>query len=235
MSTALGPAPDALDLSTARLLSLSANLLPPEIKERRRMLAARSSMVAALILVLLVLVAWYAYALYQKHDQQNQLDAAGTQTLNLRQQQHSYDQLLNAQTRTALINVQLKTLLATDVQWAKLLTAVRAAQPKGVALTSLAVALSDPTAASAGTVSSSSISTASGLPPKDGKTPIGALTIGGTSTTKAAVAQYVNALGAVAGVGNTLLSGVTDSDKSGIEFTLRADLSPDALSHHYTS
>lgn len=224
---------DVLDASTLRLLGLTANLLPPEIKENRRIALVRWVTLAALATVVVLLGAWYAFTWYQTSTERDKATGAEEVELSLRRQQRDYHELIAAKSETALINGQLKTLLATDVQWATLFTALRAAQPKGVALTNLSVAMADQTANGAGSTSSG-LHTASGLPSADGGAPIGALTIAGTSTTKGAVAAYVDAMGTVPGVGNTLLSGVTNSDKAGVDFTFRADLSKAALSGNYT-
>lgn len=235
MSATATATSDTLDASTTRLLGLSANLLPPEIKDNRRIVLVRWVTLVALATVVVLLGAWYAVTWYQTSQERDKATEAETIALSLRQQQRNYHELIAAQSQTALLNSQLKSLLATDVQWATLFTALRAAQPKGVALTNLAVALADPTASGAGAVSTSAnLSTASGLPSADGSTPIGALTIGGTGTTKGVIAAYVDAMGTVPGVGNTLLSGVTNNDTTGVDFTVRADLSKAALSGYYT-
>jgi hypothetical protein len=226
---------EEVERSTARLLRLTANLLPPEIHEHRRGVIIRWAALAAGAAVVVLLVGWYGYAWAQSVRQQDQLTQAGGEKLSLQRQQRAYSSLLAAQTATASINGHLKTLLATDVQWATLFTALRAAQPKGVELTSMGVALNDQTASTAGSVSTStSVDSASGLPSADGLASIGALTVTGKSPTKAGVAAYLDALGAVPGVGNTLLSGVTESHTEGVQFTLRADLSKSAYSGYYT-
>ena len=226
---------DPVELSTARLLRLTANLLPPEIHEHRRVVAIRWAALVAGATVVVLLVGWYGYAWQQSSRQQDLVARAEGENLSLQHQQQAYGSLLAAQNATAAINGHLKTLLATDVQWATLFTALRAAQPKGVALTSLGVALTDQAAVAAGSTSTApSVDSASGLPSADGAAPIGALTINGTSPTKAGVAAFLDALGEVPGIGNTLLSGVTESHTEGVQFTLRADLSKSAYSGYYT-
>ncbi|GAA3384546.1 PilN domain-containing protein [Cryptosporangium minutisporangium] len=220
--------PTVPDGSAHRLLTLSANLLPPEVVQQRQVGRIRLIVLAALGTVLVLLAAWYALAHWQSARQEEKLAAAETEAIGLRQQMRAYSELINAQTQSTQINNQLSTLLATDVQWSTLLARLRAAAPRGLELTGVSIALTDPT------TGGSSTTTASGLPSSDGKTPIGSLTINGTSTTKSAIAGYVDSLGKVSGVGNVLLAGVTDQE-DGSNFTLRADLSPTLLSHHYTS
>ncbi|SHN20926.1 PilN domain-containing protein [Cryptosporangium aurantiacum] len=231
MTTAVSPpVPDG---STHRLLALSANLLPPEVVQQRRLVRIRLVVLASLGTVIVLLAAGYAVAHWQSTRQEQKLADAQTEAIVLHQQMRAYDELVTAQTQTTKIDTQLAKLLATDVQWATLFGKLRAAAPRGLDLTGVSVALTDPT--TQGTSGgSSSTTTASGLPSADGKTPIGSLTINGTSTTKTAIAGYVDSIGKVTGVGNVLLAGVTDQD-DGTDFTLRADLAPTLLSHHYTS
>jgi hypothetical protein len=214
--------------SAARLLTLTANLLPPEVIEQRQVTRIRWVVLIALVTALVLLAAGYGIATYRSSVEQDRVEVAESEALILRQQQRVYQEVISAQTQSKAINSQLSTLVATDVDWAKLFGALRAVAPRGLALTSVGVALTDPATASGTT------STAAGLPSADGTVPIGTVTISGVSASKVAIAAYVDALGTVTGIGNTLLSGVTDQ-QAGTDFTLRADLSPVALSHHYTS
>jgi Tfp pilus assembly protein PilN len=213
-----------------RLLALSADLLPPEIVQRRRIVRIRLIVLASIGAVLVLLAGWFALSTWQVGRQEDKLAATETEAIGLRTQQRQYSELINAQTQSTKIDNQLATLLKTDVQWATLTARLRAAAPRGLELTAVAVALTDPT--TQGATGNSATTTASGLPSSDGKTPIGSLTISGTSTTKTAIASYVDAVSKVSGIGNVLLSGVTDQE-DGSDFTLRADLSPTLLSHHY--
>lgn len=215
----------------ARLPSLIADLLPPEIVQQRRVLRVRLIVLASFGTVLVLLAAWFAVASWQVSQQEQKLVAAETEAIGLRSQQRHYGELINAQTQSTKIGNQLATLLKTDVQWATTIARLRAVAPPGLELTGLSVALTDP-ATQGATGANGAATTASGLPSEDGDTPIGSLTIIGISTTKTAVAGYVDAIGSVSGVGNVLLAGVTDQD-DGTNFTLRADLTPTLLSHHY--
>lgn len=234
MTTMISPSgATPTDASAARLLTLTANLLPPEVIERRQVVRLRQIVLISLGTALVLLATGYAIASHRSSSEQDKVDTAERQALVLRQQQRGYTELVDAQTQSTTINRQLATLLATDVEWARLFGSLRAAAPRGLALTSLGVALTDPTTGG-DTGSGTGSTTASGLPSADGTSPIGTLTISGTSSSKAAIANYLDTVATVTGVGNTLLSGVTDQD-SGADFTLRADLSPVALSHHYTT
>ncbi|MFG1925876.1 hypothetical protein [Cryptosporangium sp. NPDC048952] len=214
----------------ARLLSLRADLLPSEVVERRQVVRIRLAVIVVLGTVVVLLAAWFALASWQVGRQENKLESTETEAITLRTQQRQYSELIGTQTQSTKINGQLATLLKTDVQWATLIAKLRAAAPTGLDLTNVSVALVDPT--TQGSTGSGSVTTASGLPSKDGAAPVGSLTITGTSRTKTAIAGYVDTIGAVPGIGNVLLAGVTDQE-DGSDFTLRADLSPTLLSHHY--
>jgi len=229
MTTTVGPNVTDGDGARTRLLSLVADLTPPEVGEKRRLARVRLIVLASLGTVLVVLAAWFAVSSWQAGRQQTALAAAETEAIGLRQQQRQYSELINAQAQSTRIDTQLATLLKTDVQWATLLGRLRAAAPRGLSLSSLAIALTDPTTQAAG---SSAASAASGLPANDGKTPIGSLTVSGDATTTTAIAGYVDAVAEVPGVGNVLLSGVNDEGGT-TNFTLRADLRSTLFSNHY--
>lgn len=214
----------------SRLLSLRADLLPSEVVERRQVVKVRLIVLIVLATVVVLLAAWFGLASWQVSRQESKLAATETEAIRLRAQQRQYSELISAQTQSTKINSQLATLLKTDVQWSTLISKLRAAAPRGLDLTAVSVALTDPT--TQGSTGSGSTTTASGLPSEDGAAPIGSLTMSGTSTTKTAIAYYVDAIGKVPGIGNVLLSGATDQE-AGTDFTLRADLSPTLLSNHY--
>ncbi|TQS45394.1 PilN domain-containing protein [Cryptosporangium phraense] len=217
----------------SRLYALGANLLPPEIEQQRQFVRIRLIVLASIGTVIVLLAAWFALAKWETSRQDSKLADAETEAIVLRQQQRQYSELITAQTQSTKIGNQLSTLLATDVTWSTLLTKLRAATPTGLDLTGITVTLTDPTTQGT-TGGNSTATTASGLPSKDGKTPIGSLTITGSSTSKPAIATYADAVGKLPGVGNVMLSGVTAQD-DGSDFTLRVDLSPSLLSHHYST
>lgn len=225
--------PPVTNGSTDRLYSLGANLLPPEIAQQRQIVRVRLIVLASIGTVIVLLAAWFGLTWWATARQGDRLAEVEAEAIVLQHQQRSYRELINAQTQSTKIDGQLATLLSTDVRWATLFGKLRAATPHNLELTGITVALTDKT--TEGTSGgSSTATTASGLPSADGKTPIGSLTLNGSSTSKTAIAGYADSVGKLTGIGNVMLAGVTVKEGQS-DFTLRVDLSPTLLSHYYTS
>src|SRR5205823_3558041 len=70
-----------------RMLTIAADLLPVEVVETRRARKTRRSVVAAIIVLVVALAGWYAYAVYQTSQAQAQLDSAQSDLQRLRSKQ----------------------------------------------------------------------------------------------------------------------------------------------------
>jgi Tfp pilus assembly protein PilN len=209
-----------------RMVRVSANLLPVEILDSRRERKVRRVVLAALAGCLVLMSAWYALARYQTADAQDTLSGVRDQVTSLQNQQHKYAGVVATQAEAQAIGKQLNDLFAGDIQWAALLSSIRAAVPTGVGLTGLSGALNDPKAAAAGGGVTS-------LPNMAASKPIGSVTIAGIATSKAVVATFMDALAKVANIGNPYVNGVTLQDTT-YQFTMKVDVLATAVSGRYT-
>jgi hypothetical protein len=233
MSTPTAP-PSTLPLPPAELAAaavralrvpaITANLLPVEIVESRRERKVRRVVLAALGAFVAVLVAWYGLMSYQTATARTALTAVQDDSQAVLRQQRAFADVVSVQAESKVISSQLAVLLATDLQWPRLLAAVTHAAPAGVALTGLSGTLA-PTTDTAGP-------TVIQLPNTSGERPVGTLTASGLAPTALAVAAYVDALGKIKGLGNPLLGGVTRQDGR-LHFTVQVDITSSALGGRY--
>jgi Tfp pilus assembly protein PilN len=207
------------------MLTIAANLLPPEIVESRRGRTVRRIVVSALALFTVLLGAWYGAASYQTSLARDDLSNTRSDVDRLSRQQRSFAELIKTQNESRAIGTQLSSLLATDLQWAQLLSSLRQAAPQGVQLTSVSGGLASATGGGAAT---------SQLPNTSGQKLIGTLTVNGSAPSKAAVADYLDALAKVQGLGNPLLEKVDEEGKP-VSFIMRVDITGAALGGRYPS
>ncbi|HVQ89814.1 MAG TPA: hypothetical protein VMU51_02150 [Mycobacteriales bacterium] len=209
-----------------RIPMIAADLLPLEVVESRRDRRVRGVVLVALASFVAVLVAWYALSAYQTSQARAALATAQQSGDAMLRQQRVYSEVVKVQAESAVITVQLASLLANDLQWSRLLDKVVASRPVGVTLTGVTGALT-PTVQAAG-------SAAIVLPDTTGERQVGTLTISGSAPDTVTVAAYVDALGKVKGLGNPLLGGVTSqSGKLTLQFTVQLDITSGALGGRY--
>ncbi|HYN95420.1 MAG TPA: PilN domain-containing protein [Pilimelia sp.] len=229
-ATTAAPAPPAP--------TITANLLPPEIIDARKGRKVRFTVLAAVGGVFLLLAGWFGVALYRTSTAEDRLASTQVEEQNLNNEEKRYGELVRAQQQSGAIEVQLSTLLAGDVRWSALLSAAQSAAPAGVRVTGVTGTLADSTLAGGrggNPAGNSGGDTGAGqvrLPNTSGKELIGQLTITGTGTDKARVAAYVDALGRVERIANPMLGDAT-AVSGGVQFTVRVDITKDALSGRY--
>jgi Tfp pilus assembly protein PilN len=222
------PEPAATAERAPRMLTIAANLLPPEIVESRRGRKVRRIVVSALAAFIALLAGWYSLASYQTSLARDDLSSAQSDVERLARLQKPFAELISAQNESRSIDVQLSALLAGDLQWSRLLSSLRAAAPQGVQITSVTSAL----AAGADGAGGSSGSAGSRLPSTSTEKLVGTITITGTATSKVAVAAYVDALAKAPGLANPLLDSANQRGPL-FDFTVRLDITGSALSGHY--
>lgn len=206
-----------------RILPIAANLLPVEIVESRRGRKTRRVVVVGLGAFLALLTGWYGVATYQTSTARSGLVAAEDDVSRLQAQQNTYGNVVGAQAESQGINTALSALLASDLQWSKLLADLRGAASSEVSVTGFTAALSQNT----GTGPKSAQ-----LPEVSGKKPVGTVTVTGLARTKSAVAGYVDALGGVPGVLSVLVTTTTQGD-DGVEFSAQVFLRDSVLGGRY--
>jgi Tfp pilus assembly protein PilN len=215
---------------TLRILPIAANLLPPEIAASRRVRMVRRIVVLALIVFAALLVVWYLATSWQTAAARRDLSRAEDVAQRLVRQQHTYSQVVAVQAESRAVRAQLATLLTYDLQWSALLSSLQKAAPKEVRLTGITSALASGLGSEAATPAGG---TAGELPNSSGAKSIGSITITGTSTTKAAVAAYVDALAKVRGIETPLLGDVSEQEGK-LQFSVKVNLTKTILGGRYT-
>jgi Fimbrial assembly protein (PilN) len=221
MTTALSTV-STVAADPVRIPAIAADLLPAEVVARRRGRKVRRIVLTALLGVVVLLAGWYVTARRQTTEARAGLADAEASGLRVEEQKKAYQQVVGVQAESAQVSKQLTELMALDLRWSTLVVAVQAAAPDGVTLHGMSGATNTPGAAASGSDAQLS-----------GGQPIGTLTLTGSGTSKAAVAGYVDALGKVAGVANPLLSSAVEQ-KSGVDFTVRMDLTKALLGGRYS-
>jgi hypothetical protein len=219
MATTLMPLDPAVSPQRAtRLLSISATLLPEEVIAARRARRTRSWVIVVVILVACLLGAFYYLVRQDTRAADEELTAATAQVSDLQRAQRAYGDVVDVQNDTAMLSKQLKTAMASDLDWAALLDQLRAVgDTAGVSVIGINGALQD-TSASPGTA----------LPSTTTAVPIGSAVVTGTGPDKRAVAAYVDALAQQSVLANPYLTNVTTT-KDGVTWTLRVDIAQSAL------
>jgi Tfp pilus assembly protein PilN len=223
-TTLVTPDPAAPTTYTPRMLAIAVNLLPPEIVESRQGRRVRRVVLSALAAFTVLLGVWYGLASYQTSSARDEVSGAQGDVERLARLQKPFASLISAQNESRAIGAQLSSLLAGDLQWAHLLSSLREAAPEGVRITTVAGGLSSPDGGSGAAVSR--------LPNTSGQKVIGTLTVTGSAPSKAAVAEYLDALAKVPGFANPLLDTVTAPEKTA-DFSLRLDITNSALGGRY--
>jgi hypothetical protein len=163
---------------------------------------------------------------YQVADARSSLNSAQQDVETFTKQQKDFSDLVRTQADSRLIDAQLATLFADDVRWPGLLASL---QPKqaGVRLTGVGAELN-----TAGGTARGNGNGKISLPSTTKERLVGKLTITGVGPDKTAVADYVDGLATVKGVGNPLLS---DAAPQGgrVSFTVQLDITAAALSNRY--
>jgi hypothetical protein len=224
-STTLMPLDPALSPQrVARILTISADLLPDEVVAGRRARRSRGWVLAALVVVVLALAGWYVYAGHRVSLADDELSAVTSDATKLQKGQGRYKEVVDTQIETTAISKQLKTLFANDLQWAALLDTVRSTgRDSGITVAGVTASLNPATGGAP----------SDALPGTSGSASVGKVTIAGTAGNKLAVAKYVDALGALTTITNPYLTNASESP-DGVQFSVTADVSSKALCGRFT-
>jgi hypothetical protein len=204
-----------------------ANLLPPEIIAARRIRVLRKRIITALIAVLVLCMAGYGYAFWQAHTASSALQSERATTAQLQQEQRKYADVVKIQGTIATVRKQVGSLLANDVDFAKLLDTVSTAAPSGVAVSQLFVTVDSTTAKSA-----SGTAVGGGALDTSGRKHIGSILLTGIAHDLGQVAAYVDKLAATPGLVGVFPTSQQVSGKS-VQFTLQLVPTDQLLSHRY--
>jgi Tfp pilus assembly protein PilN len=217
----------AVDERSLRIPNVQADLLPIEIVEARRTRKIRRLVITFVAAVALVLAAWYGLTVMQTSSATDDLNQAEDSVQTLTRQQRNFTELVAVQSDSEAIKKQLATLMATDLQWSKLLATLQAAAPKGITITGVTCSITDKT----GTKTSGQ---AAPQLPGAVTDSVGTITLTGNGTNKTVIAAYVDALSRVTTVANPLLGDVSQTGDA-YAFSVRLDITKPALGGRFTS
>lgn len=233
--------------SPFRTIAIAADLLPDEIVEARSLRKSRRTVISGLVAVVLALAAWYGVVTVQTMTANSSLRSERQEVARLTKRQNSFADVITAQARSKAIQAQLSTLLAEDLPWSAVLSKIQASAPTGTRVTGVYGGLRSATSGGSGAAGNGATgggatggkggaetSGSTGLPNTSGEKIIGSLTVTGTAPDKAAIAEYVDALAATAGLGNPTV-GDTNLQDGQQRFTLRLDLTAAVLGGRFTS
>jgi Tfp pilus assembly protein PilN len=205
------------------MLPIAADLLPPEIVNDRRDRKVRGVMIVAVVAFTAVLGGFFAVTKYQTALAEEDLTNAQGEVTSLTQKQRDYQELNQTKSDSKKITDQLKVLLAKDLQWGPLLSAIRGIAPDGVIVTGMTASLAagDPQA------------NPNSLPKTYTEKQVGTIMLAGTAADKAQIAAFSEALGQVKGLGDPLVTGVSATE-DGYRYGIQVDITAAALGGRYT-
>jgi type IV pilus assembly protein PilN len=229
MTTALMPLDPALSPQRmVRVLTISANLLPDEIVAARRARRSRGWVVIAVMLVVVLLSAWYLWAGRKVNIADDDLSQVTQQATTVQKSQARYQEVVDVQVQATTITKELKALLANDLRWAALLDTLRStATTSGVTVQGINATINQ---AASATVTDS-------LPGTTKSAPIGTATLTGGAPDKPSIAKYVDALSKLTAVANPYLTTATKVDtpgNKGWQFSVTVDITSSTLCGRFT-
>ncbi|BBH66278.1 hypothetical protein ACTI_29630 [Actinoplanes sp. OR16] len=218
MTTVLMPLdPSVSPQQAARVLTIRADLLPPEIRDGRRARRTRGFVLVSLAIVIGLLASWYWIAVQDLNTARDENNAAFSELTDVQRTQQKDPEvqaLIQAENGTTLLARELKVVLADDLSWANLLDLIRAkAKTEKVTVTGISAALY-----SAG---NNAIT--------DTGTDVGTATVTGTAKNKKIVAAYVDALSDLKDVDNPFVSNIDSAGSNAVSFSITVTITEEAL------
>ena len=212
----------------ARVVLVTANLLPEEVVAGRRLRTLQRNIVFGLFGLVVLLIAIYSVSWWQTENSRSGLADEQQRTTVLQNRLKDYGPLLQAQSQAAGITQTLSTVMARDLSWRDLINRLETQAHGDVAITGVSGALADPAAGTGTDASGLSLLNDSG------KAVVGTLTITGTSHDKRSLAAFVDRLGSVRGVTVPLPASVTSVQGSNLAYSINALITADALGGRFT-
>lgn len=223
------PATDA----PLRFVTLRADLLPDEILDARQSLIMRKRVLVGLAVLVVILIGWFGLARWQTSSAGDDLDTVKQDSVALAQEQARYAPLVRAQDDVKSIDARLRTLMAGDLPWQRMLSTLRADAPRGVTLTNVTGSVTTGVVTSSGVTGTTNTQAQPDVLNQTGSRAVGTLTITGTAPTKASVAGYADRLAKSKGLAAPLISSVTVANRA-VTFTMNVLITTNALGGRYS-
>jgi Tfp pilus assembly protein PilN len=227
-ATTLPPAPapgPAASVQPNRFVSIRANLLPPEIADKRRLRLLKRRSGLGLALLVVVLLVWYVFVVLQTTTTRSDLSSAQHKGRSLLSQEQQYGPVVSAQTQSAAIRTELAQLMVGDVDWTAMLKSLQSGAPSGVKITTVTASMQQ---------SASSTVSGLGVLNQTGQLPVGTLTIGGTAPDKNSVAAFVDRLTKIRGLAAPFPASV-NGDKGTVTFSANVIITNSVLGGRFTT
>lgn len=209
------------------MVRVVANLLPDSVVAARRLSKLKRQLGYGFVGLLGFLVIAYGWSWVQTHSSRDDLSSAQHHSNTLRQQMRAFTPLLTAQTRQQAITSQLRSVMATDLQWRDLIGRVKAKAGSGVQVTDISGSVA---AGSASAVGGGGLSVLN----HTGWKAIGSLTVTGTAPDNRAVAAFVDGLSKTKGLASPIPVSVSGT-KGAVTFTINLLITTDALGGRFAS
>jgi hypothetical protein len=229
VTTTLMPLDPALSPQRiARVLTISADLLPDEIVAARRARGTRTWVLIALGLVVLLLAGWFLQANHQRNDATLELEDITNQTAATQRDQNKYRDVVEVRNDIDALTLDLKTLTVGDLPYSTLLNSLRTSGTAAkVKITGLTATLNSTKTGVPAPVAA--------LPTDPSPAIIGTVVINGTAPDKRAVAAYADKLASLSAVANTYVTSVATTKTAGVTFNLTTDIISAAACGRYTT
>lgn len=197
---------------------IAADLTPPELVTARRLQKQRKVIAVALAVLLVLCGAGYVISIRQHASARDSVTLARDETATLQAQTKAYANVTQIETKTSKINQQLAVVLASDVDFAKLLRTLRGQLPGTMTIKTVSVSL----ATGAGAT----------VAPTGGHAVIGTVILGGSALTYVDVSHYVDTLSTTAGIVDVVPTSAQAS-KSGVQYNVTFNITNQLLTHRF--
>jgi len=199
-----------------------ADMTPPELVNLRWIAALQRRIASGLLLIALLCGAGYLYASQQAHDARSEADAASDRTRGLTESANRFAVVTRIETTVSGIDARLATLMKGDVDVARLVTAIRRALPRSMAVQNLTVVV---------TAEGAPIGTTEGLD-RSGRVAIGTVSISGSGQSLEDLPVFVEGLAAIPGLVEVLpTSNQVTEGKA--QFSVTLSFTDELLSRRY--
>jgi Tfp pilus assembly protein PilN len=210
--------------------NIYADLTPPELASSRRLRLIRRGVIVGFAVLLVLLVLAYIAVWDEGHRAGSALSREQTRTSTLQAQKQQYAEVIQIKGSIAEVNQQLSGLMAGDVDFTKLVGALRSALPAGMKISQIQLSvnpLTEQAPSGSNAAGGSSLDTS-------GQQRIGTITVSGSASKFTGLAAYAAAL--------RKLDGVIDvdpesnmSDAKVFQFTVAMTVTDSRLTHRYNT